>query len=100
MGTLEASYFRIFGGKIPGGSTRRIVWTMAVIWANASSTLASGWKNTLMTATPLYDCDSICSISFTVVVMARSETVTIRFSISSGEIPLKDQTTLTTGISM
>lgn len=37
-----------------------------------------------------HDCDSMYSISLTVVVIARSETVTIRFSISSGEIPVND----------
>ena len=30
----------------------------------------------------------MCSISFTVVVMARSKMVTMRFSISSGESPV------------
>src|SRR6266576_7262365 len=39
-------------------------------------------------------------MSFTVVVMARSVTVTKRFSISSGATPGKLQITLTTGILM
>ena len=42
----------------------------------------------------------MCSISLTVVVMARSSMVTMRWAISSGDIPLYDQITLTTGISM
>ena len=46
------------------------------------------------------DCDSMCSISLTVVVKARSLTVTMRFSISSGDTPVNDQITLTTGMSM
>ena len=48
----------------------------------------------------MYDCDSMCSMSFTVVVMARSKIVTMRFSISSGEMPPYVQTTLTTGMSI
>ncbi len=52
MGTDEASYLRISGGNEPGGSTRRMVWTTEVTCAKASSTLTSGWKKTLMTATP------------------------------------------------
>src|SRR5215475_3343991 len=39
-------------------------------------------------------------MSFTVVVMARSVTVTMRFSISFGVSPVYDQTTLITGILM
>ena len=69
-----------------------------VIWATAASILAPGWKNTLTTLTPCIDCDSMCSISLTVVVIARSLMVTIRFSISSGAIPAKVQMTLTTGM--
>ena len=42
----------------------------------------------------------MCSMSFTVVVMARSDTVTMRSAISSGDIPLYDQITEATGISM
>lgn len=73
---------------------------MAVTWESANSTLAFGWKYTRVTETPEYDCDSICSMSFTVVVMARSKMVTMRFSISSGGRPEYVQTTLTTGMSM
>ena len=73
---------------------------MELICASAISGLTLGWKNTLMIATPVYDCDSICSMSFTVVVMARSVMVTMRFSMSSGVRPLYDQTTLITGMSM
>src|SRR5882724_2358896 len=43
--------------------------------------------------------DSMCSMSFTVVVKARSEFVVIRLVISSGPIPVNVQMTLTTGIS-
>src|SRR5579871_2211203 len=42
----------------------------------------------------------MCSISFTVVVMARSEMVVMRSAISWGDMPVYDQTTLTTGISI
>jgi len=36
----------------------------------------------------VYDRDSMCSMSFTVVVNARSHCVTMRVDMSSGEIPL------------
>jgi hypothetical protein len=39
-------------------------------------------------------------MSLTVVVMARSVVLTMRFAMSSGDRPLYAQTTLTTGISM
>ena len=42
----------------------------------------------------------MCSMSLTVVVMDRSNVVTIRFSISSGDSPVYDHTTLTTGMSI
>ncbi len=42
----------------------------------------------------------MCSMSFTVVVIARSHTVTNRPCISSGATPGKLQITLTTGMSM
>jgi len=42
----------------------------------------------------------MCSMSFTVVVIARSETVMMRFSISSGDRPGYDQIRPTTGMSM
>ena len=89
----------ISGGVNPAGRPRKRVWAIAVIWATAISILAFGWKNTLMTPTPYMDCDSMCSMSLTVVVKARSVIVTTRFSISSGEIPVNDQITVTTGIS-
>ena len=75
------------GGVVPGGMIRSNVWQIEVIWATPASTLAPSWKYTLMTATPLYDWDSICSMSLTVVVIARSQTVTKRFSISSAATP-------------
>jgi len=52
MGTLDASYFKMFGGNVPGGSTRRMVCTTAVICDMASSTFTVGWKKTRTTATP------------------------------------------------
>ncbi len=45
---------------------------MAVTCATAISIFADGWKNTLIRPTPLSDCDSMCSMSFTVVVSDRS----------------------------
>ena len=40
----------------------------------------------------------MCSMPLTVVVMARSAMVMMRFSMSSGEMPVYDQMTLTTGM--
>src|SRR6267142_7247589 len=51
-----------------------------------------------MTAMPLYDSDSICSMSLTVVVYARSLFETIRCSISCGSNPLKFQMIAMTGM--
>ena len=53
-----------------------------------------------MTAMPLSDCDSMCSMSFTVVVMLRSLGLVMRLAISSAERPVYCQTTLTTGLSI
>ena len=53
IGTLEASYLMMLGGKVPGGMGRSRVCEMAVIWASASSTLAFGWKYTRVTETPV-----------------------------------------------
>ena len=88
IGTFDALNCRINGGVVPGGRIRSIVWLIAVTCATAASIFAPGWKKTLITEMPLNDCDSICSISFTVVVIARSLTVVNRFSISSGLVPL------------
>jgi len=88
MGILEALYRTMNGENMFGGMMRRTVCDVAVICATPASTRAFGWKNTLITDTPGSDCDSMCSISLTVVVKARSAIVEIRFSISSGEIPV------------
>ena len=53
-----------------------------------------------MTPRPVNDCDSMCSMSLTVVVRERSDGVVKRLSISSAERPLYCQMALTTGISM
>src|SRR3954470_20866681 len=98
IGTLEALYCRISGGVVPGGNVRRSVCEMAVICAIDVPICAPGWKNTLMTETPDIDCDSMCSMSFTVVVNARSVVVTMRASMSGTVVPVSDQMTLTTGI--
>src|ERR1700686_585987 len=57
-------------------------------------------KNTLTTATPFNDCDSICSMLFTLVVRERSKIETIRVSISDGTRPVYVQITLMTGMLM
>src|SRR5687768_5778593 len=88
------------GGCIPGGMVRMTVFAVAASCDTALSIFAPGWKKTLMTVIPLTDCDSMCSMSFTDVVNARSDTVEIRRSISSGGSPLYCQITETTGMSI
>src|SRR5215470_15967889 len=100
MGTFDTLYRMIAGAVIPGGRTRMTDCDIAEICATAASIFAPGWKKTLITLTPFNDCDSICSMSLTVVVIPRSLGVTIRFSISSAATPLYDQMTETTGISI
>src|SRR5271155_2561679 len=90
----------ISGGVAPGGNIRSRVWLIAVTCATACSILTLGWKKTLMTAKPGYEIDSWCSMSLTVVFIARSLIVTKRRSISCGGKPAYDQITLTTGISI
>lgn len=62
----------MFGGSVPGGSTRRIDAELLAACAIARLMSVPGWKNTLMTETPLSDCDLMCSISSTSEVNARS----------------------------
>ena len=104
MGTLVAEKRSTNGGVSPGGSTLSTVWLMAVVSATAASIDASGWKKTRITPAPipapLSDCDSMCSMALTVVVMARSEMVTTRPSISFADSPLYSQMTETTGMLM
>ena len=98
MGTLEALYWRISGGVVPGGLVRRSCCETAVTSAIAAPIWVFGWKKTLITPTPGIVCDSMCSMSFTEVVNARSEGVTIRASMSVTDVPVSDQMTLTTGM--
>jgi hypothetical protein len=70
---LEAEYLMISGGVMPGGicaaaPARSRPCAMAV-WM-----LAVGWKKILMIEMPASDCDSMCSMSLTVVVRLRSLT--------------------------
>ncbi len=88
------------GGVVPGGNCRTLVCTIEVTCASAVCMFAEGWKNTLMTPMPLSDCDSICSMLLTVVVIPRSEFVTMRSAISPGGSPVKFHMTLMTGMLM
>ncbi len=87
-GTLDAEYRMTSGGVVPGGSMRSWVWLIATTCASAVWMLACGWKNNLTTATPAIDCDSMCSMSLTVVVKARSVTPVMRLPISVAGKPL------------
>ena len=72
IGTDDALYDTTSGGVDPGGVVFSTVCEMAVICATAISGLTVGWKKNFTTATPFSDWDSICSMSLTVVVAARS----------------------------
>ena len=72
MGTLEALYRMTSGGVAPGGSCLSSVCEIAVTCAVAASIFALGWKKIFTTPTPASDWLSMCSMSLTVVVSARS----------------------------
>ena len=88
------------GGTAPGGSERNCTWLIAVTSATAMPMSTCGWKKILMMARPISDCDSMCSMSLTVVVMPRSLGDAMRLAICSADRPLYIQTTVTTGISI
>ena len=75
------------GEVVPGGMLRSADCEIDVICATADSVFAPGWKNTLTIDVPRSDCDSMCSMSLTVVVMPRSKPLTMRCAISSADIP-------------
>ena len=53
IGTLDASYLTMLGGKIPGGRFFKTVCETAVIWAIANSGFTLGRKKTRITAAPV-----------------------------------------------
>ena len=85
---LEAEYLITSGGVMPGGSWRNWACSIATTCAIAVWMLAVGWKKILMIAMPLSDCDSMCSMSLTVVVRLRSFWAEIRKPISWGDKPV------------
>ena len=60
------------GGVVPGGICRRTVCAIAVTCDTAASMRAFGRKKIFTTEIPASVCDSMCSMSLTVVVTARS----------------------------
>ena len=72
---------------MPWGSECSTDCELAASCATAASILALGWKKILMIAMPGSDCDSMCSMSFTEVVKARSQRMVMTSAISSGEMP-------------
>src|SRR3954464_2089423 len=88
------------GGVVPGGMRRRIVWATPVTCAVADAMSTSGWKEILITATPLSVWLSIFLMLETAKLVENSLKVVIWRSISSVERPLYVQTTLTTGMSI
>jgi hypothetical protein len=55
---------------------------------NCRADIGAGLEKILTTATPFSDCDSMCSMSLTVVVSERSWMEMMRFAMSSGERPV------------
>src|ERR1700676_1912515 len=86
------------GGVIPGGNCFTPTWASAITSEIAPLISAVGCRNTLITATPFNDWDSICSMLLTLVVRERSKIETIRVSISVGARPVYLQMTLMTGM--
>jgi hypothetical protein len=87
-GMLDAEYLMTSGGVTPGGNWRSIVCSIAVTCAIAVWMFAFGWKKTLISEIPASDCDSMCSMSLTVVVRLRSFCAVIREPISGAESPV------------
>ena len=73
---------------MPGGIWRTAPCAAAVICDMAMSTLAPGWKNTLVMLRPSTVCDSMCSMSATAVVRKRSYCDPMRCSMSSAPRPV------------
>ena len=86
-GMLLAEYLMMSGGVMPGGSWRSCACMMDTTCAMAVGMFAVGWKKTLMTETPASDCDSMCSMSLTVVVRPRSVCDEMRLPISCADRP-------------
>ncbi|MNP52899.1 hypothetical protein D3C76_1473230 [compost metagenome] len=63
---------RISGGVMPAGICLSTVCDTAVTWALAVRISTLGWKKILTMPMPGNDCDSMCSMSLTVVLKARS----------------------------
>ncbi len=88
MGTLDALYGMMSGGVVPGGIDFMIGFAAAAICATAASVETPGCRKTFVTDTPASVWLSMCSIPLTVVVVARSNWVVIRPSISRGSRPV------------
>ena len=83
---------------MPGGICRTTTCAIAVTWAFATATSTPGWKNTLTMPMPVYEVASMCSMSLTVVVSARWNSVEMRADIWSGGSPVYCHATAITGM--
>src|SRR5512143_3219008 len=90
----------ISGGVVPGGISLVIVCEIAVTCALAMLMSTVGWKKILTMPKPGYEFASMCSMSLTVVVSARCETVVMRPAIWSAGRPVYCQASATIGISI
>ena len=86
-GTFEALNWMMFGGVMPGGRMRVMVFVTDAICAMAAPRSVPGWKYTRSSPMPGMDCDSMRSMPPTVVENARSEMNVTRRSMSSAERP-------------
>ena len=76
------------GGVVPGGRLPQHGLRHRRHLGDRQLDLARpGWKKTLTTEMPRSDCDSMCSMSLTVVVSDRSKLETMRSAISSADRP-------------
>src|SRR6202011_5126665 len=75
-------------------------WEIAVTCALAVAILTDGWKKILTMPKVVYEFDSMCWMSLTVVVSARSNGVMMRPAIWSGGKPWYCQATPMIGILM
>ncbi len=90
----------ISGGVAPGGICLSRVCEIAVTCAFAVAILTEGRKKILTMPKVVYEFDSMCSISLTVVVSARSNGVMMRPTIWSGGKPWYCQATPMMGMLM
>ena len=99
-GTLEALYWMMNGGVVPGGSERNCTWLMAVTCATAWPMFTCGWKKILMSRCRRSDLRldvlDVVDRRGHAALAVEDDAVGHLLRGEAGEVP----TTVTTGISM